>query len=278
MNIKDFGPVDSLDPCIAHELGYLGNTPAWFCAANDRFSYYLYVPRNYYKLNSLSLMVLIHSSSRNAPELCKEFSEFAEKISCIILAPLFPLERDDPYNSEGYKIIKYDNLRCDQILLSMADEVGARYRRLDIERFLIFGFSGGAQFVHRFAYLYPHRLRAIACGAPGSQTLPDVTRPYPDGVKDMEQIFGLKMQWRQLCLIPTVFIVGDADTDTFYATARGRVEDPTKLGRYGLTVRLEKAWRAAGANCYLHVVPGASHQEDVMIGIVISFFEKCQKN
>ncbi|KAJ5650392.1 uncharacterized protein N7484_004115 [Penicillium longicatenatum] len=275
MEAKDFGTVDSLDPRIAQELGYLGNTPAWFCAANNRFSYYLYVPQNYYKLKTLSLMVLIHSSSRNASELRKQFTEFAEKISCIILAPLFPLERDDPYNSEGYKVIKYNDLRCDQILLSMADEVGARYRRLDMERFLMFGFSGGAQFVHRFAYMYPQRLRAIACGAPGSQTLPDVTRPYPEGVKEMEQIFGIKMQWHQLCSIPSFFIVGEADTDTFYAKARGRVVDPTQQGRYGLTVRLEKAWRLAGANCYLHVVPGASHEEELMIGSVISFFETC---
>lgn len=142
----------------------------------------------------------------------------------------------------------------------------------------MFGFSGGAQFVHRFVYLYPQRLRAIACGAPGAQTLPDVTRPYPEGVKDLEQVLGLKMQWRQLCSVPSFFIVGDADTDTFYATARGRVVDPSQHGRYGSTVRLENAWRAAGANCYLHVVPGTSHQEELMIGSVMSFFEGCQKN
>ncbi|KAJ5953306.1 hypothetical protein N7454_000202 [Penicillium verhagenii] len=277
MEDKSFGTVDDLDPRVASELGYIGNTPAWICAANKRFAYYLYVPQSYYKLKSLNLMILIHSSSRNAPELRKQFVSIADEIPCIILAPLFPLELDDPYDSGGYKLLKYDGLRCDQILLSMVEEVSARYRRLDIERFFLFGFSGGGQFVHRFAYLYPQRLRAVACGAPGSQTLPDITLPYPEGVKDLQLIFGLEMQWRELCSVPVFFIVGDADTDTFYATARGRIVDPTQHGRYGMTVRLEKAWRVAGANCYLHVVPGAAHQEALMLGPVISFFIQWQK-
>jgi pimeloyl-ACP methyl ester carboxylesterase len=158
----------------------------------------------------------------------------------------------------------------------MAEEVRARYNRVDSERFFLFGFSGGAQFVHRFAYLYPQRLKGIACGAPGSQTLPDDTRLYPEGVKDMQQVFGLPMQRQQLCLVPTMFIVGDTDTDTFYATARGRPLDSSiKNGRFGATARLEEAWRAAGVDCYLHVVPGASHEEEKMTEHVMAFFEKC---
>lgn len=271
--------IDDLDPRIAQTLGYLGNTPALTSLANNRFCYFLYVPRNYFNLNRLSLLVLIHSSSRNASELRKEFAAFAEEQSCIILAPLFPIEPDDPRDSAGYKMLKYGDIRYDQIVLSMVREVHARYSRVDVERFFLFGFSGGGHFVHRFAYLHPHRLKALACGAPGSQTFPDDNQPFPKGVKDLQEIFGLPMQRQQLCSVPTMFIVGDADTDTFYATARGRVIDNSiEGGRYRATARLEEAWRAAGINCHLHVVPSASHEEEKMLDDVMLFFRKLLEN
>lgn len=268
--------VDSIDPKLARSLGYLGNTPAWTCVADNRFCYFLYVPKGYYSLDSLSLLVLIHQSRRNASEIRIPFVPFAEKHSCIILAPLFPIAPNDPRDSAGYKLLKGSDVRYDRIVLSMIEEVSARYTRVNVDRFLLFGFSGGAQFVHRFAYLYPQRLKALACGAPGSQTLPDETRSYPEGVKDLEQVFGLRMAWQPLSNVPTMFIVGDADTDTSYATARGRTLDPSiQNGRFGATTRLEESWRGAGANCQLHVVPGVSHTENELLGPVVSFFEKC---
>lgn len=268
--------VENIDPRVAQSLGYLGNTPAWTCITDNRFCYFLYVPKSYYTLKRLGLLVLIHQSRRNASEIRAPFVPFAEEHSCIILAPLFPIRPNDPQDSAGYKLLQGNDVRYDKVVLSMIDEVSARYTRVDVSRFFLFGFSGGAQFVHRFAYLYPQRLKALACGAPGSQTLLDEARPWPQGVSDLEQIFGLPLQWNELSKVPTIFVVGDADTDTFYATARGRTLDPSiQNGRYGATVRLEENWRAAGATCHLHVVPGASHEEVQLLGPVISFFEKC---
>ena len=266
--------VDNLDPRIAKELGYLGNTPAWTCISDNRFCYFLYVPQNYHSLTRLDLMILIHSSGRNASEIRREFAQFAEKHPCIVLAPLFPIEPDDPQDRAGYKLLKSGNVRYDRVLLSMVDEVHARFEHIEVERFLLFGFSGGAQFVHRFAYLYPQRLKVMACGAPGAQTLLDYSRPYPEGVKDLAQLFGQPFQPQQLCSVPTMFIVGGADTDNFYASARGRSLDPSiHNGRYGGITRLEESWRAAGIDCHLHVVPGVSHQQEPMLEHIVAFFQ-----
>lgn len=268
--------VEEIDPAVARCLGYFGNTPAWTCIADNRFCYFLYVPKDYYSRDSLDLLVLIHQSRRNASEIRIPFISFAQEHSCIILAPLFPIAPNDPRDSAGYKLLKGNDVRYDKIVLSMIDEVAARYTRVNVDRFFLFGFSGGAQFAHRFAYLYPQRLKALACGAPGSQTLPDETRSYPEGVKDLEQVFGLRMAWQLLSNVPTMFVVGENDTDTSYATARGRILDPSiQNGRLGATTRLEESWRGAGANCHLHIVSGVSHQENELLGSVVDFFKRC---
>ncbi len=44
------------------------------------------------------------------------------------------------------------------------------------------GFSGGAQFAHRFAWLYPDRVARLCLVAPGWWTFPDVRGAYPLGV------------------------------------------------------------------------------------------------
>ncbi|KAJ5159573.1 uncharacterized protein N7482_006577 [Penicillium canariense] len=272
----DSQSVDNMSPRVALSLGYLGNTPAWTSIADTRMCYFLYVPQNYHALKRLQLIVLIHSSYRTASELRTHFAEFAEKYSCLVLAPLFPVRPDDPKDCRGYKKLKDGDIRYDKIVLSMAEEVQARYKKVDIDRFLMFGFSGGGQFVHRFAYLHPQRLRAIACCAPGSQTLPDETRSFPEGVKDLQEVFGISIQWEVLRRVPAMFIVGGDDTDTFYVTARGRTLDPeVQNGRVGATVRLEKYWREAGAQSHLLVVPGVSHQEDQLLGHVMLFFQRC---
>ncbi|KAJ5256924.1 hypothetical protein N7478_013028 [Penicillium angulare] len=221
-------------------------------------------------------MVLIHSSQRNAPEMRKTFAPFAKKHSYMILSPLFPVETGDFQDTAGYKVLKSGEIRYDLVLLSMVEEVYMRYTELDVNRFLLFGFSGGGQFVHRFAYLYTERLKAVVCGAPGSKTFPDDTKPYPQGVKDLERVFGLRMQWKQLCTAPTLFIVGDAHTSILYTKARGKWIEVAEEGRYGGIVRLEAAWRTAGARCKLNVVPGVSHEMNRMMNYAEAFFEEHQ--
>ena len=48
-----------------------------------------------------------------------------------------------------------------------------------------FGFSGGAQFAHRFLYIHPGRLRAVSLGAPGLVTMLDETRAWWVGTGGM---------------------------------------------------------------------------------------------
>lgn len=270
---------DGLEPHIARELGYLGFNPAWSCVNDPRFCYFLYIPKRYYDIEGkVPLIVPVHGSGRNPEGLRRKFAALAEEHGCAVLAPLFPVGLIDPNDVVNYKMIKYREIRYDHILLAMVDEAHCRFGKIETEKFLLYGFSGGGQFVHRFTYLHPERVQALACGAPGTQTLWDMDHSFPRGVQDIEQVFEQSVDWAKIKAVPTMFIAGDADTDCFHAIARGRCIDGSpvpKDGRYGGTVRLEQNWRLAGANCFMHTVPGAAHRESQMLGPVKQFFDKC---
>lgn len=101
-------------------------------------------------------MVLINSSSRNAPEPRKRFFELAtleNRTHALRLLHYFHLKwvNRPTVNGIELSILKI----CAVIRLSIIYEVAARYRRLHIELFFIFEFSGGAQSVQH------HSLKAV---------------------------------------------------------------------------------------------------------------------
>ena len=59
----------------------------------------------------------------------------------------------------------------DQILKKAVEDVRKRWRLRS--RILLSGYSAGAQYAHRFAFAYPHLVKACAAHAPGTWTTPD---------------------------------------------------------------------------------------------------------
>jgi hypothetical protein len=143
------------------------------------------------------------------------------------------------------------------------------------QQVLVVWFSGGGQFVHRFAYLHPDRLHALVCGAPGTHTRIDYMKNYPLGVKDFESIFDRPVQWEVLRTVPTMFIVGDEDTDTSYLSVRGyQVDAENKDGRYRAIMLWEAAWKQAGGNSCFVAVSCAKHEDVKMWPSVEDFFSR----
>lgn len=280
MSLPQIQPLDDLSATVANEYGYLGLTPALSLLSDPRFNYYLYVLPGYYTLAAPPrLLVLIHGSGRNPSELRSRFAQFAFEHNCFILCPLFPIGFLDPNDTDNYKLVKWRDVRYDQILLSMVDETKARFRKLDATKFCLYGFSGGGQFVHRFAYLHPHRLQALVCGAPGLQTPLDWSKSYPDGVQGLREYFdaSTELDWETLQRVRSLFFCGELDTDTTYLKNRGR-GTVLERGRLGGTTRLESSWRELGGRSKLIVVKGMRHEEDKGFQLVIDFLEKALVN
>lgn len=196
-----------------------GRTTIFACRAEQRCAYCLYVPDSYAEDDDrvYPLIVLVHGTDRTAQQYRDSFAAFAEAHGCIVLAPLFPCGLIEPDDVDNYKFIKFHDMRFDHILLAMIAEIGARYR-IDGERFLLHGFSGGGHFAHRFFYLHPHRLRAVSIGAPGVVTLLDPERDWWVGVRDLEAQFGIALNLNAMREVAVQMVVGADDTETWEIT------------------------------------------------------------
>jgi poly(3-hydroxybutyrate) depolymerase len=228
----------------------------------------MYVPAEYSRL-----VVVVHGTERDAQGYRDAFSSFADDNDCIVLAPLFPVGIPD---LDGYKYLRHGELRYDDILLAMVDEVAARYH-VDAARFLLFGFSGGGHFAHRFLYLHPERLLAASIGAPGAVTLLDTGRAWPAGIADTEECLGCTVDLAAVAATPVQLVVGAEDVSTDGIAAAGHPAWIAGVNDAGVprTARL-RALRDSleehGVRVRHDVIPGAGHDARAIFGVVREFF------
>ena len=190
-----------------------GRTTSFACQADQRFSYCLHVP-NGWKESSRGTRVLVamHDSLRDNQALRDRFSDYAEDTNTLVLAPLFPAAIAVPDDVDNFKYLRFRDIRFDEVLLAMVDEVASRYR-VAAPRFSLFGFSGGAHFAHRMLYAHPSRLETVIAAAPGSVTLPNAEYGWWPGLRDFAEIFGHPVDWSAARQVPVHLIVGAGDTD-----------------------------------------------------------------
>ena len=142
--------------------------------------YYLSLPESLSK--KTRVMVCIHGISRNAKEQVKAFSQEAGEEDYVIVAPYFSKKHYRGYQrlemgSAGYTSAEALNtILCD---------VKKRYA-VNTEYFSLFGYSGGAQFAHRYAMLYPERINKLIIASAGWYTFPDRHQKYPFGLKSTQ--------------------------------------------------------------------------------------------
>jgi pimeloyl-ACP methyl ester carboxylesterase len=244
-----------------------GSTSQFACATDQRFSFCLHVPLSYDEsaTDRWPLIVLIHGTERGSQKYRDLFAAFADQQRAIVLSPLFPCGIEQPLDLENYKFIAYRGIRFDEVLLSMIEQISARYR-LDADRFLIHGFSGGGHFVHRFLYLHPRRLLAASIGAPGMVTLLDSSLPWWIGTADLEQRFGIPLEVSAIREVAIQMAVGDADVETWEITVPPHsplfMPGVNEAGR----TRIERlrtlaaSFERQGIDVRFDLVPGVKHE------------------
>ncbi|MER8575348.1 alpha/beta hydrolase [Mesorhizobium sp. M1338] len=198
----------------------LGATAIFASKSDPRFHYCLYVPRSVGDGAKVDLLVAMHGTGRTSfLDFRDGFAEFGRWNDCAILCPVFPMGVLGDGARSGYKYMLEGEIRYDQALLAIVEEVSVKYRQ-DWSHFAMFGFSGGGHFTHRFAILHPYRLWAASIGAPGSVTLLDPTRDWWVGIRDLPEKFGITFNAAALANVPVQMIVGDADLETWEITHR----------------------------------------------------------
>lgn len=210
----------SLGEQRAQAIYDLGHSTIFASRADPRFSYCTYVPPHLeMATHPMRLVVVVHGTGRAFTGYRDAFAEFAKWNDCIVLCPLFPAGPQGDGNRDGFKHLREADIRYDEILLGMVDEVAAKFG-CDFSTFALFGYSGGGQFVNRFGLLHPERLWALSIGAPGSVTLLDFQQDWWVGVRDFEQRFGKRLNVEALRQVPVHMVVGKADIETWEITHR----------------------------------------------------------
>lgn len=117
-------------------------------------------------------LVTIHGVQRCARDQARLFAARAAALGRPVIAPLFDAREWPRYQ----QVVRKG--RADLALLALMAEL----RIAGIWRtrtFALTGYSGGAQFAHRFAMLYPHLVERLTVTSAGWYTFPDdATFPY----------------------------------------------------------------------------------------------------
>ena len=140
-------------------------------------SYYLFLPANISEKSRV--IVCVHGISRNAKEQINAFRERANQFDYIIIAPHFSRKYYQGYQRLEVGAAGYTPVEA---LHRILDDVHKKYA-VKTEKFSLFGYSGGAQFAHRYALFHPEKIdKLIICSA-GWFTFPVNDKNYPYGLK-----------------------------------------------------------------------------------------------
>lgn len=225
------------------------------------------------------LVVSVHGIARNAAAHTYRLIEEAERYGLTILAPLFEKEL---YGQYQQLLDEGTGVRADLALLDML-QAARRLSQADTDRILLFGFSGGAQFSHRFVFAHPTLVGSAVHVSAGWYTFPDQETRYPRGLRlgspsvkfDMGQAFG----------VPQHVMVGEQDLER-----DSSLRQSARLDELQGRTRVERArrWVAAmgmaspkGEVPSLQLLPGVAHSfaDAVEIGALPSrMFERFVKD
>lgn len=275
---------DNVEGGVKGQLGYydVGATPYFASRSDPRFSYCLYVPEDYDPegREQLRLIVLVHGTARWAEHYRSAFASFCARERTIVLAPLFPAGMTEPGELSSYKLLRQGGIDYDRVLLDMVAEVADRYR-LEDDRFLLHGFSGGGHFAHRFLYVHPERLCGVSIGAPGIVTLIDFQHDFWVGLRDFEQRFGRPFDLAAVRRVPVHLVIGEKDTETWEIRLTPAdswwmpgAEPLAEANRLERMAALQASLEAHGVVCVLDIVPQAAHDGMAMLPAVQQWLAK----
>lgn len=224
------------------------------------------------------MLVAVHGSERANQDYRDGFAQLAERSGALVLSPLFPCGIGDPDDMDNYKYIRYRDIRFDQVLLHMVDEVRHRYGLAPLP-LLMFGFSGGAHFAHRFLYLHPRQLEAVSICAPGNPTLLDLQQRCWQGVADLEDEYGSALDIPAMGRVAIHLAVGERDVGRIpagpaTAQAAGRIDAaPAGTTRIDRLRALAASLRAHQVPCHFEVIAGAGHERGLLQASAARFFQ-----
>ncbi len=171
---------------------------------------------------STPILMVFHGGSRDALQNRDQLIFAANQKNLIVIVPEFSQANfpgGDQYNL-GNVFIDGDNPSAstlngeDQWTFSLVEPLFDKVKQLTAntsERFYLFGFSAGAQFLHRFLFFKPSaRVEEAVAAASGWYTVPDNQISFPYGIKDSPLMIG---NFAPIFDKKLTVLIGEADND-----------------------------------------------------------------
>jgi pimeloyl-ACP methyl ester carboxylesterase len=173
-------------------------------SADSQQQYYLYIPSRL--APRAPIFVTVHGISRNAFEHATWYAPFAERYGVVLVAPHFPVKEFAGYQRLKERGMRASDIALDRIIREVGTSTGA-----DTSKLYLFGYSGGGQFVHRYAMAHPQNVARVSIGAAGWYTFPSADVKYPRGTLVNKKYKGLSFDPAQFLKVPTQVVVGARD-------------------------------------------------------------------
>ncbi len=228
------------------------------------------------------ILFVIHGVGRNAEEYLNDWVEFADQHDFILVVPEFSKSEfpgEESFNSGNLFDAAGAPRPRAQWSYSMIEPLFDVIRQQqDSHRteYMIYGHSAGAQFVQRFLYFVPDaRISHVVAANAGWYMLPDLTTPFPYGLKGT---VANEAALRTALARPLVVLLGESDTDPNHPSLRHTPEADAQ-GLYRLTrgqyffARAREAAAALQApfNWILATAPGITHSNKGMAPFAVTY-------
>jgi len=228
-------------------------------ASDPRQNCFAYIPAVHKP--GAAVFVSVHGLSINSEEHATLFAPYCEKYGVLMIAPTFAKEHFPDFQRLGRQGL---GNRADEALDALVTEFRAA-TRTDPSPINLFGFSGGAQFAHRYAMAHPQHVAQVVIAAAGWYTFPDRGEKFPYGLRSIRQVPDLKFDPERFLRVPMTVIVGDQDVLTEHLRSTDRVNRQQGVNRLERARNWVGAMQAA-ARIYrleprvtLETLPGGEH-------------------
>ena len=221
--------------------------------------YLEYMPR---QVNpDLEPLVFVHGYTRRADEQLQQLKALADATGRALLAPFFGKTQHPRYQRLGKGV---DGPRADRYFDACLEDAASRLG-LRSDRFVLMGYSGGAQFAHRYAMVYPHRVARLIAIAAGWYTFPDREKSYPYGLATAGKLRRVSMNPETFLQVPMTVLVGARDFDTTNLRSNPRLDSQQgtsrveRARRWVLAMRMAARLYRVKADIVYQEVPGIGH-------------------
>lgn len=231
-------------------------------AAHARTDYLSYLPDNVDR--DLAPIVFVHGYSRRVHEQVEVLHRLADATRRALIAPHFTRELHPRYQRLGKGS---DGQRADHYFDACLAAAGQRLG-VSTKRVMLLGYSGGAQFCHRWAMTRPERVEHLIAVAAGWYTFPNPDLAFPYGLATAGRLRRVSLDPASFLTVPTTVLVGAEDRDSVNLRRSPRIDAQQgdtrveRARRWVLAMRMAARLYRVDANIAYQEVPGIDHDFD----------------